>query len=379
MIVAGIALRNFRNHAETTLEFGNGINALLGRNGEGKTNVLEAVSFLSLTKSFYAGSDASAVRFGSAGFELGGGIVTASGTEHRIRVAYPGPAGEKIYQVNGARPETLASVIGRFPVVVLSPENGSITSGGPAERRRFMDLLLSQESGAYLEELLEYRRALKQRNRLLLDARLRGGGDPGPALEPWDEALVTHGSALVERRRAFVGEFGDYVLRAYAECTGGVAETPAIRYATLVDAGETGSAPAAIREGFRERFRMRRGEELRRGTTLVGPHRDELEFTLNGTSVQQYASQGQHKTFLVALKVAEFHFLRDRRGERPLLLLDDVFSELDAGRASRIVEMAASLGQTIITTTDERSFGAGVRWGGEQRRFLVREGTCAPL
>jgi DNA replication and repair protein RecF len=375
MIVAAVRVRNFRNHRASSLEFGEGINALLGDNGEGKTNILEAISYLSLTKSFYASADATVLRIGEEGFEIEGSILSAGGVAHAVRVVYDGRTGTKDYEINGARPERLSSVIGRFPIVILSPENGAITFGGPMERRRFMDLILSQLSPAYLETLFEYRRIVRQRNRVLLDARMRGS-QPERLLAPWNESLALQGSILVHRRRSFVEEFAHYMVRAYGDLVEGGGETPGVRYESSCRTGNESVLKEAIAEEIRGLLRQYQGEELKRGTTLVGPHRDNLVFTLAGVPVQQYASQGQHKSLLVALKVAEFTYLRERREERPIFLLDDVFSELDQRRSARILHLAGTLGQTIITTTDVGSFGNAVAWNEANRRFTVERGTC---
>jgi DNA replication and repair protein RecF len=375
MIVSAVRVRNFRNHHESRLEFGKGINALLGDNGEGKTNVLEAISYLSLTKSFYASSDGTVVRLGEDEFEVEGWIVSNGGTEHHIQVRYRREEGTKEYEVNGSRPERLSSTIGRFPIVILSPENGAITFGGPAERRKFMDLLLSQMSSAYLETLFEYRRVVRQRNKMLLDARTRGSISEA-LLEPWDEGLALHGSLLVERRWRFVREFQPYVVASYGNLVGEKREVPAVSYESTCRTGDGELPKEVLAENIRRLVHRYRGEEVKRGTTLVGPHRDNLLFTLSGIPVQQYASQGQHKSLLVALKIAEFAYLSERREERPILLLDDVFSELDAFRSARVLDAAERLGQTVITTTDKSSFGSAVVWNDVNRRFAVEHGTC---
>ncbi len=375
MIVGAVNVRNFRNHRESRLEFGDGVNALLGDNGEGKTNILEAISYLSLTKSFYASADATVVRIGEEGFEVEGSIIAGGGGEHRVQVRYERQGGTKEYEIDGARPERLSSVIGRFPIVILSPENGAVTFGGPAERRKFLDLTLSQISPAYLETLFEYRRIVRQRNRLLLDARMRGN-QPEALLEPWDEGLVLHGSLLVQRRRGFVEEFAQYVVRSYSDLVEGGDEKPGVAYESMCATGNSDVPGEAVADEIRRQIRRHRADELRRGTTLVGPHRDDLRFTLSGIPVQQYASQGQHKSLLVALKIAEFTYLRERRGERPILLLDDVFSELDGRRSARILRLVEALGQTIITATEVRSFGASIVWNEANRRFAVERGTC---
>jgi DNA replication and repair protein RecF len=372
MIVTRIQLRHFRNHAASGLEFGDGVNALLGDNGQGKTNILEAVSYLGLTKSFYAASDVRAVQFDEPSFELEGVMRDGGGREHVVRVTYGRAGGEKEFTVNGVRPERLAAVIGRFPLVILSPDHGAITSGGPSERRKFLDITLAQVSPAYLEDLLEYRRVLRQRNLLLAEARRRGALS-GPALEAWTVSLAAHASRIVARRRAFAAEFIGYVEPAYRRLVPS-GEQPGLGY---VGAAE-GETPREIEATLLKVLERSAREERQRGVTLVGPHRDDLRILINGREVQQFASQGQHKTLLVAIKIAEFRYVQERREESPVLLLDDVFSELDRGRATRILEVVDELGQCMITATDEEVFHGAVRWGGRHRRFLVRSGAARP-
>ena len=163
MKILSVHLQQFRNHSESLASFGSGINALLGRNGHGKTNIVEALSFLSLTKSFYPAPEKIVLQIGQSWFEVAGEIVGDSGSSHTVVVRYDAESGEKQFAINNVRPESLSSVIGRFPVVLLSPEKSGITFGGPAERRRFLDLVLSQINREYLTSLLEYRRVLTQR------------------------------------------------------------------------------------------------------------------------------------------------------------------------------------------------------------------------
>jgi DNA replication and repair protein RecF len=368
--ILSIVLRGFRNHDATTVEFGPKINALLGDNGEGKTNLLEAIAYLSLTKSFYGASDRVVARIGGTGFEVEGRMRTDAGTEVGARAAYDAATGVKAFTVNGSRPETMASVIGRFPVVILSPENAGVTTGAPAERRRFMDLLLCQVSPVYLEDLQEYRRALRQRNRVLLDMRSGRGG----ALEPWTLSLASRGAEVALRRRAFVREFIPYVQDAYRELVGG-REVPGLRYdgtAGTEEAGDAGGICAVLLRSMEERA----AEERARGASLVGPHRDDLALSVNGRGLLDFGSQGQHKTMLLALKLAEFRYIREQRAETPLLLLDDLFGELDDGRSRRILAALASLGQAVVTTTDEGHFHGAVPWDGVNRRFHIERGGC---
>jgi DNA replication and repair protein RecF len=373
MILSRIRLCNFRNHTDTSVEFGNGINAFLGANGQGKTNILEAVSYLSLTKSFYASGDAEVIRIGREAFDLEGTLVSDAGVHQQVRVTCTRTPQEKKFLVNGTPPERLADVIGRFPVVVLSPENGSITFGGPGERRKFMDLTLSQVSGAYLEDILEYRKALRQRNRILADNRMRGALPPG-VLEPWTESLVGYGSRIAHRRAVFTAEFRSHIRNAYRSIMP-EAENPDIAYLCgfkMVDGEDVRGYAARLSADLE----ARNPEERRRGLTLAGPHRDDLRLTINGMDVQRFASQGQHKTLLVAMKIAEYSYMRERHSETPMFLLDDVFSELDMGRVHRILAFAGGLGQVMITTTEETVFGRSVAWGNHNRRFTVEHGTC---
>jgi DNA replication and repair protein RecF len=280
---------------------------------------------------------------------------------------------EKKFLVNGAPVERFAAVIGRFPVVVLSPENGSITFGGPGERRKFMDLTLSQVSGAYLEDILEYRKALRQRNRILTDNRTRGALPPG-VIEPWTESLVAYGSRIAHRRALFAAEFRSHMINAYRSIMP-EAENPDIVYLCGFETGD-GDDVRGFAAGLSAGLASRHIEERRRGLTLAGPHRDDLRLTINGMDVQRFASQGQHKTLLVAMKIAEYSYMRERHNETPMFLLDDVFSELDMGRVHRILECAEGLGQVMITTTEGTVFGRSFAWGDHNRRFAVEHGTC---
>jgi DNA replication and repair protein RecF len=371
MQLTRLLLRQFRNHAETALEFSPGLNLLLGDNGEGKTNILEGVSYLCLGRSFHGASDATVVQMGTNGFLVRGTLASDGGVEFKVESVYEVPGGTKRVSVGGSEIGRRTDLIGRFPLVVLAPEHAGITAGGPAERRRFLDLTVSQASRIYLEDLVEYRRALRQRNRVLLDAKL-ARRTPGSALEPWTDLLVRTGSRIALRRQEFVEEFRPYVDRAFAALTG-TREHPTLLYASEV-LPEASMTTEAAGEAFRTAIGAAEREETRAGTTLVGPHRDELELSINDRSVREFASQGQHKTFLVGLKLAEFSYLKDRCNETPLLLLDDVFSELDAHRCRHLLDLVAHAGQAFVTATDERLVPTDVHGGAMKSRFTVQKG-----
>jgi len=368
-----IRLRHFRNHTDTTIRFASGANMLLGRNGEGKTNIVEAVSYLSLTKSFYAANDSTVCQLGAESFNIEGVILSDAGIEHHMRVAYDRQQGEKVCTINHARPESLSSVVGRFPIVILSPENSAITFGPPADRRRFMDMVLSQLSRLYLEDILEYRRALRQRNRILGEMRATGSRQVSE-LEPWTLSIVKYGSRIIRRRLAFVQDFRNPLLDSYRKITG-ANEVPGVSLMT-VDGIDSAAELEKIESGMSERIGEVRNEEFRRGLSLVGPHRDDLALTLNGNNLQRYASQGQHKTMLIALKMAEFALMREQRNEVPIFILDDVFSELDEQRSRNLLEVIRECGQTVITTTEESRFHNAMGWNSENRKFMVYDGVC---
>jgi DNA replication and repair protein RecF len=368
MKISNAHLRNFRNHNETTFEFGSQINVLLGENGQGKTNALEALSFLCLTKSFYASTDTTVMQQQQKFFEIKSTLESDEGKEFHVRVTYDDTKKEKIFSINGAEVEKFSTVIGMFPVVILSPENNSITFGSPSDRRKFIDLVISQSSKSYVEDAIEYRRIVRQRNAILSTAK---GKDCSDEISPWNEMLVRYGARIIYKRNQFLTEFEPYISQTYLDIIA-EQETPKIEYVPTVFV-QSDSTVEEIATALEIKLIKKKNEELRFQTTLVGPHRDEITFSLNGMSLKLFASQGQHKTFLIALKVAEFFFLKERCNETPIFLLDDVFSELDEFRSKKILLMAESLGQIFITTTSEKIFD-GTEWNNERKKFFIKNG-----
>jgi DNA replication and repair protein RecF len=370
--ICELHVQNFRNHTHTDVVFGGGINAVLGENGEGKTNLLEAISYLCLTKSFFGSPDGVVLQVGKERFDVGGELETDSGLRYHVAVSYDQASGEKRFLINKAPVERFSEVVGQFPIVVLSPESGAITSGGPADRRRFLDFVIAQASKVYLEDLLEYRRVLKQRNKLLFDSKV-GRTEYGDLIEPWDQELVDRGARITHRRCIFLKELQPIVHESYGQIAGRT-EQPTIQYVPSVPHTD-GLPEDDLRGLFRQEIKRKAPEEKRLGITLVGPHRDELELSINTLSVRSHASQGQHKTFLIALKIAEFLYLQAKRSERPMLLLDDIFTELDRHRSERLLALTESVGQAFITTTSGRVFPPDFNWMGANQRFLVSKGT----
>jgi len=353
MHLKNLRLQNFRNHIDSKFEFNCRTNVLLGNNGHGKTNVIEAISYLCLTKSFYAYGDSVVLNFNNNMFEIEGTIITKQEQEYDVRVAYSELQQEKIYAINKHRVEPFSSVIGKFPIVICSPEHAPVTSAGPAERRKFVDFVISQSNNTYFQNLIEYRRILKQRNKILMDGRILRR-DVSELLLPWNEQLIKCGSYLTIKRKQFVDEFRWFVQSAYQQVADEY-EKPNIEYKPANIPIES-IEEKDISDLFDSALMEKRSEEIRLGTTLVGPHRDEFVFTINDLDLRKYASQGQHKTFLIALKMGEFYYLKERCHETPIILLDDIFSELDDSRAKKLLNYVDSLSQTFITTTNPHLF-----------------------
>jgi len=363
---------NFRNHTHTVVRCGQEVNGLIGENGQGKTNVLEAISYVCLTKSFCGTADSVAVQVGQNQFAVSGELVGDSGVRYSVGVTYDSEIREKRYAINGSAIERFADVVGEFPVVVLSAESGSITLGGPVDRRKFMDFVIAQSSRSYLEDLLEYRRVLRQRNKVLMDAKLTRR-DYADLLAIWSGELIARGVRIMMKRRIFVNELQALVQDSYRKLAGD-RETPGIRYRPSVEADEQENEEA-VRLRFGEELERKKEEEQRSAATVLGPHRDELEMLINGLNARKYASQGQHKTLLIALKIAEFAYLRERRNEKPILLLDDIFGELDTHRSEHLLDLISPLGQAFLTATSEKVLPPDINWGKANRKFLVRDGA----
>ncbi len=365
-----IVLDNFRNHSLTLIDCSPSINLFLGNNGEGKTNILEGISYFCLAKSFYAASDSLVMKIGGPGFIATGKILSDSGVEYEIQVEFNRELSQKTITVNKEKIDKASLLIGWFPVVILSPEQSAITLGSPTDRRRFIDFVISQSSRLYLESLIDYRRILKQRNKVLSEMQATRS-EHRAAIEPWDDSLIRVGSSIMKKRKEFIEDFRGTMIDTYAQLSGegerpGIVYSPSFEY---VD-DDHGVVELLFQKALQNQFI----DERRIGYTLVGPHRDEFIFQINGLHAKNFASQGQHKTFLVALKLAEFFYLKNRCSETPVLLLDDVLSELDEYRCRKLLDAASKTGQVFITSTDEHIFDRLSVASTNARKFFVRQG-----
>jgi len=348
MVLSSLKLKNFRLHTDIELEFSENLNYIVGNNGQGKTSILESIYYLCTTKSFDAKNDNEVVMFGEESFEIGGRIVDL--TEDNAKVIYDLNESRKYYFLNDKQINRSLEIIGKFPVVLLSPSDHSITLGVPGERRKFVDSVISQASNTYLKILLEYNRTLRHRSSLLSRMKEYRNKDVLEELDAWTTRLIETGAELIERRIAFVESFRSYVNESYYRIMTDK-EQPGMEYYYL-----NGDKEKNVKNHFSKLIIEKREDELRRAANLVGPHRDDFIFSLNGKNLKTYGSQGQHKTFQAVLRFAEFFYLKNITSKTPVFLLDDVFGELDASRAHKISDYLKDVGQAFVTLTDFGNF-----------------------
>ncbi|MCS6808099.1 MAG: DNA replication and repair protein RecF [Bacteroidota bacterium] len=379
MHLTSLTVENIRNHVLSHIEFARGVNVLCGLNGQGKTSLLEAVALCALSQSFVRCSDAALIRRGAEWAQAAVAASTDLETPYKVSVKVSLRERKHITSSLGKR-LTPQDIIGEMPLVVLSPDYRVITAGTPEDRRRFINSILSQASKLYMEHVLTMKRILKQRNSMLNSMKL-GMPIDTVLLDTWTEQFIAVSAEIAVRRWEFVREFTEYMQHVYARVSQN-AESVALQYDPHSLPKELFyPAPniADIRAEYSRIFERIRREEYRRGTTLVGPHKDELVFSVDGGLARECASQGQHKTLLIALKTAEFEYLRDLRRETPIVLLDDIFSELDTKRAANVIALLESGAQTLLTTTDERVYREYVayRHSGEHALFAVSNGVIS--
>lgn len=332
-----LQLTHFKNYARHRIELSPRLNGFVGPNGTGKTNLLEAIHVLCLTRSHRGLSDKYLVQHGANFYRIEG-CFERDGEEERITIKYDGQ--RKEVERNGAPFPRLMDYVGRFPVVMVSPDDVALIQEGSEERRRFLDATLSQLSAPYLNHLTVYTSLLKQRNALLKTFAEQRRFD-SILLETFDQQMAGPAATLWHMRRAFTAELLPILQEIYAEIAG-QHEPVSLR----LEQGSDSDDLAAELLAYRDRDRT-----LER--TSVGPHRDDLDLTLSGYSVKKYASQGQLKSFLLALRLAQYEALRQQKGIAPLLLLDDIFDKLDEQRVQRLIALLwkRQFGQIFLTDT----------------------------
>lgn len=360
-----LTILNYKNIVEATLAFSPNVNCFVGRNGMGKTNVLDAIYYLSFSKSRSSSVDAVAIRHDEDFFMLQGDYQREDGGEEHVHLAYK-RAGRKHLKRNDKEYKRLAEHLGIIPLVMISPSDSMLIDAGSEERRRFMDMAISQYDSRYVESLLRYDKTLKQRN-----AMLKQEEEPDKAvMEVLEEMMSMDATYIYECRSDFVDKFTPIFQQLYTTLCDTLSEFVTIKYASHISRGELKGQLSSFRE-----------KERIVGYTLHGTHRDDLELYLNGYPIRQEGSQGQTKTYFIALKLAQFLYLKERGTQRtPLLLLDDIFDKLDAGRVARIIDYVSgdAFGQIFITDTNrEHLDGILAATTKEYKLFHVVEGNIS--
>ena len=338
LILNRLNIVNYKNIAGAEILCSPRFNCFIGNNGAGKTNVLDAVYHLSMCKSYFNLPDGQNIRHGESFFLLEGRYEREN---EPLEVCCGVKRGQKkVFKRNKKSYERLSEHIGLLPLVVISPVDTVLIDGASEERRRFIDGVISQCDREYLRHLMVYNRLLAQRNALLKECV--GRPVDGDMLSVLDERLAEHGTVVLERRRIFASELADIFQLYYAKVSSG-REMVEMEYCTTVKEG-----------GMLETLRENRERDRILTYTSAGVHRDDISLRLGGYPVKKLGSQGQKKSFLTALKFVQFVYLSKQKGIRPLLLLDDIFDKLDAGRVSQIVDIVAgdTFGQVFITDTN---------------------------
>jgi DNA replication and repair protein RecF len=337
--LARLKLFNFRNHREAELELGPEVNCFVGPNGVGKTNLLDAVHYISLGKSYFDPVDMHNILQGEELFMVQGVLRSDAGDETILCSVRKGQ--RKLLKRDRKEYDRLADHVGRYPVVMITPYDGQLVLDGSEVRRRFLDGLIAQFDKAYLEALIRYNRALMQRNAMLKRFAENGTGSL-EQLEPWDEQLIEHGTAVFDVRTAFMQELVPLLHQHYQGISAGP-ERVALAYRS-----------ALSEASFRELLQRSWDRDRAAQHTTVGIHKDDLEFTIDERPLKRYGSQGQQKTYLIALKLAQFDLTHGRTGGRPILLLDDIFDKIDPQRMRHLLRLLSDqrFGQVLITDTD---------------------------
>ena len=342
--VVSLSLRDFRNFERLQLEVPEPGLVLIGENGHGKTNLLEAIAYLSLLRSVRGARDVDVTRFGAPGFFIE--AMAGVPAPHQLSVGFERGTRRKRVRRDGVVIERLSDALGALPTVMFAPADVDLVAGAPSARRRYLDIMLALTSRGYLAALQRYRAALERRNAALRDAARHPGR--AAAIDVWDRPLAEHGAALVRGRVAWARRVAERVTELCRAI--GERAPVAMRYVASVDPGAE-----SVEEALLVALASRRAGDLRLGLTQAGPHRDDLALTLDGRELRSFGSAGQQRTAAIALRMLEAETLRDAQATSPVFLLDDPFAELDSARSSRVLALLheIGLGQTVLVVPRE--------------------------
>jgi DNA replication and repair protein RecF len=362
MQVKSLKISSFRNIHSCALKLSESINVFYGKNGSGKTNLLEAIFILLLARSPRRATDSIMLKE-SAEFYRVEGEVHTNGKSDEIAVAY---------QIGGRKKITIGQISARaselfenFCAVSTSPDDAELLSGAPARRREFVNIYLSQASQKYIADLSDYQKALAQKN-----AFLKQQDNTGET--PYDDLMVKYGTAVIMARRKFLNAVGRYAVANYEKISGG--QRLGISYipSVAID-GNTGDADV-IEQNFRKKLTRFRERERILQTALVGPHRDDVEFLIRDLPARTHGSQGEIRTAAISLKLAVFDYLKEIRKVTPVLLLDEIFAELDAGRQEMLIKQFGRFGQIFLTTASS----VPETLAAQARKFRIENGAVIP-
>lgn len=338
MFLKHLALVNYKNFASATFEFDAKINCMVGHNGKGKTNVLDAIYTLAFGKSYFNPASSQNIKHGES-FYVVDGLFEKTGRQERIICSLK-KGQKKVIKKNDKAYEKLADHIGTIPLVIISPADRDLILEGSDTRRRFIDSVISQSDSIYLNHLINYNKILSQRNSLLKFFALNNTFDQ-TTLEVYNEQLQTYGTSIFEKRNAFLESFIPVFSKRYEEISGGKEQVSLDYQSQLTNETLQNLLASSIEKDKRLQY------------TSKGIHKDDLNFNIGGHPVKKFGSQGQQKSYLIALKLAQFELLKSLSGTNPVLLLDDIFDKLDENRVAQIIEMvdSESYGQIFISDT----------------------------
>ncbi len=339
MIIKKIELTDYRNYESLELEFDKGTNILFGDNAQGKTNILEAIFVAATTKSHKGSKDSEIIRFGCSEGHVRIYLEKA-GVETKIDMHLRSSKSKGI-AIDGQKIKKATDLMGLCNVVFFSPEDLNIIKNGPAYRRRFIDMELCQLDSFYLYNLNNFNKIVNQRNQLLKD--LYFNPQLKDTLSIWDDQLISYGSKIIERRRQFADQLNDIILGIHKKLSGGIEEIKIVY------------EPDTDENDFGERLKKNHERDIKSKMTSVGPHRDDFSFITDGIDIRKFGSQGQQRTAALSLKLSEIEIVKSITKDTPILLLDDVLSELDSKRRQFLLDSIGDI-QTIITCTGLEEF-----------------------
>lgn len=355
-------LVNFKNYREAGLELNGSVHCFLGNNGSGKTNILDAIYYLSFTRSAWAGTDANGIRHGENQFIISGRIDKAG---KKFEVGCSFSEGKKRMVENGKEYARFSQHIGKYPLVLVAPHDIELIWDGGEVRRKFFDTLLSQLDKEYLEHLISYQAHLRQRNSLLKMFAEQGNVDRD-LIASYDENLCASGEVIHLKRSAFLKGYIPLLQKRYKFLVISSSEEAGLVYESDLNKSD-----------FRKELTIRLEKDILVGRTTAGIHRDDFIFTLDGHELKKFGSQGQQKSFLIALKLAEFDCLKEYNGFNPLILLDDIFDKLDDNRIIQLMRLISggTFGQIFLTDArPSRSLEVMKEAGVKSQNFFVKEG-----